>query len=215
MSPKHFGQERGAVLVHVAFALLALLAFSVFVFDYGVMWVSRRQAQNAADSGAHAGAVALSFDGFNNRTDSGPAKLSAINTANKNAIWGDQVAITAANVSFPACPDGTNGCIRVDVYRDGTNGSTALPLLFGSLVGITSNGTRATATAKVMASNATNCLKPWAVIDKWHERTPKDMTPDEFDDNIDKITFDKYDKKGNIIPGVTDEYAAPTDTDFG
>ena len=49
--------DRGAIIIHVAFALLALLAFSAFVVDMGVMWVSRRQAQNAADAGALAGAV--------------------------------------------------------------------------------------------------------------------------------------------------------------
>ena len=47
--------ERGAVLIQVAIALLALLALSSFVFDYGVMWVSRGQAQNAADAGALVG----------------------------------------------------------------------------------------------------------------------------------------------------------------
>ena len=55
--------DRGAIIIHVAFALLALLAFSAFVVDMGVMWVSRRQAQNAADAGALAGAVALMKDG--------------------------------------------------------------------------------------------------------------------------------------------------------
>ena len=38
--------ERGAILIQVAVALLALLALSSFVFDYGVMWVSKGQAQN-------------------------------------------------------------------------------------------------------------------------------------------------------------------------
>ena len=33
------------------------------------MWVSRRQAQNAADAGALAGAVALAFDDFDNADD--------------------------------------------------------------------------------------------------------------------------------------------------
>ena len=55
--------DRGAIIIHVAFALLALIAFSAFVVDMGVMWVSRRQAQNAADAGALAGAVALMKDG--------------------------------------------------------------------------------------------------------------------------------------------------------
>ena len=49
--------ERGAVLVHVAFAFLALLAFTTFVVDWGVFWLARRQAQNAADAGALAAAM--------------------------------------------------------------------------------------------------------------------------------------------------------------
>ena len=47
--------ERGAVIVHVAIALVGLMAFSAFVIDYGVMWAARRQAQNSADAGAHGG----------------------------------------------------------------------------------------------------------------------------------------------------------------
>ena len=60
-------RERGAIIIHVAFALLALLAFSAFVVDMGMMWVSRGQAQNAADAGALAGAVALMRDGHEHR----------------------------------------------------------------------------------------------------------------------------------------------------
>ena len=55
--------ERGAITIHVAIALMALLVFSSFVIDYGFMWVSRRQAQNAADAGALAGAISLMQDG--------------------------------------------------------------------------------------------------------------------------------------------------------
>ena len=54
--------ENGAVLVHVAVAMIGLVAFSALSVDYGVMWSSRRQAQNAADAAAHAGAVSLAFD---------------------------------------------------------------------------------------------------------------------------------------------------------
>ena len=65
--------EQGAITIHVAIALIALLAFSSFVIDYGVLWVSRRQAQNAADAGALAGAVSLIRDGGATPT----AKISA------------------------------------------------------------------------------------------------------------------------------------------
>jgi hypothetical protein len=40
------------------------------------------------------------------------------------------------------------------------------------LLGINSQGTQATATAQASAGNATNCLKPWAVADKWLEGNP-------------------------------------------
>ena len=44
--------DRGAVLIYVALVILVLMAFTTFVSDYGLLWVSRRQAQNAADAGA-------------------------------------------------------------------------------------------------------------------------------------------------------------------
>ncbi len=43
--------ERGAVLIHTAIAALVLVGFGTFVVDYGVFWVARHQAQNAADAG--------------------------------------------------------------------------------------------------------------------------------------------------------------------
>src|SRR5437762_9212926 len=54
--------ERGAILIQVAISIMALTAFTAFVVDYGVQWVARGQAQNAADAGALAGAVALAYD---------------------------------------------------------------------------------------------------------------------------------------------------------
>ena len=41
--------ERGAVFIHVALGLLFLLMIGAWVIDYGAMWVSRAQAQTAAD----------------------------------------------------------------------------------------------------------------------------------------------------------------------
>ena len=56
--------EQGAVFVQVGISLFVLMAFNVFVLDYGMMWIGRRQAQNAADAGALAGAVARGYDDF-------------------------------------------------------------------------------------------------------------------------------------------------------
>ena len=91
-----FRDDRGAVLVHVAFALLALMAFASFTFDYGVFWVSRRQAQNAADAGALAGAVALALDDKTDFSTTGPAKQSALAAAQANMVWGQAPNIVPA-----------------------------------------------------------------------------------------------------------------------
>ena len=47
MSPSIARRERGAIAIHAALALIALLAFTSMVIDYGLMWVSRREARNA------------------------------------------------------------------------------------------------------------------------------------------------------------------------
>ena len=47
--------------------------------------------------------------------------------------------------------------------------SNPLPTFFAQLVGITDAGRRATATARVVAGNSANCMRPWAVVDRWNE----------------------------------------------
>ncbi len=130
--------ERGAVLIQVAVAMLALLALSSFVFDYGVMWVSRGQAQNAADAGALSGAISLAFD---SGTDQDGARAKAIAVARRNRVWAAEPDITDADVTFPPCPPGAPGlpdtCVKVDAFRNQRPGGSPLPTFFGRLVNIT------------------------------------------------------------------------------
>ena len=65
--------ERGMTFAFVAVGLMAFLAASTLAVDVGMFMTARSQAQTSADAGALAGAVALAFDDFNNRTPSGPA----------------------------------------------------------------------------------------------------------------------------------------------
>jgi hypothetical protein len=171
-------KERGAITIFVAMALLTLLAFSAFVVDYGIMWVSRRQAQNAADAAAMAGARSLPINGG---TDA-EATAAAVAFAGQSAIWGQYPAAADVAVSpLPfACPAGTSGggaCIRVDVLRgtidrDGNAHANTLPTAFGALIGLTSQGVRATATAQGAPGNAVSCMRPWIVADRWLEGAP-------------------------------------------
>ena len=218
------GNERGAVLVMVAVSLLALLALSSFVFDYGVMWVSRGQAQNAADAGALSGAIALAFDDPDN-FDS--ARLKALALARANSVWGATPDVTPADVTFPPCPPGAPGapdtCVKVDVFRNQRANGNPLPTFFARLANVTQQGVRATATAQVLIGDSARCVKPWAAPDKWLDArdTPQDdtWTPDD--------EFERYVQNGNtagslmspadvyIPPGVDGHTGFTVEADYG
>src|SRR5215470_1379544 len=59
---ERFRSNRGISLIHVALLLFVMMGLSMFVTDFGVLWLARGQAQNAADAGALAGAIARAFD---------------------------------------------------------------------------------------------------------------------------------------------------------
>lgn len=200
--------EHGAILIHVLIALVALMAFTTFVWDHGLLWVARRQAQNAADAGALAGAVALGFDNFADRTNTGHAKQSAHRFALANDVVEQDPDVQLDTdilfypddpSKFPAeCADDT--CIRVDVYRNQER-SNAIPMWFGTLVGLVDQGVRATAIARAAFGNASDCLKPWAVVDRWDEYW-EDGAPNTDPWDLDS-NFDKYDRDGNLDPSIT------------
>ena len=101
--------NRGAILLNVATGLMVFIGVTAFVVDYGVMWVGRGQAQNAADAGALAGAVAMAFDtnGWTDRTPTGPARASALRMAQMHSIWGQPPNVDVnTDVFFTGLPAG-------------------------------------------------------------------------------------------------------------
>jgi Flp pilus assembly protein TadG len=201
------------VLVHVMIATVGLLALSALTIDFGVKWIARAQAQNAADAGALAGAIALSFDDPDDQTDTGMAKQSALQYALANWVWGEAPAVNVTtDVTFPTCPDGsTDTCVRVDVYRNQQR-SNPLPTYLAQFAGVMDQGVRATATAQVLTGNATDCLKPWAVIDRWDEFDgPEPDYPGPDPDFNPQSTFDRYSTgQGNNPPPENDLYVPPS-----
>jgi Putative Flp pilus-assembly TadE/G-like len=212
--------ERGAVIIQMAVCLLVLLAFSAFVVDYGVMWASRGHAQTAADAGALAGAISLAFD---SGTDFAGAKLKARLVALQNGVWDAAPDVQLSDITFPPCPPGAPGlpdtCVKVDVFRNQRAGGNPLPMFFGNLVGVTNQGVRATATAQIVAGDTVDCLKPWAVVDRWDEFAPGGPEPDYPNPDPDfgpTSTYDKYsDGKGNNPPQENDYYKPASATDNG
>jgi hypothetical protein len=206
--------DTGAVLVHTALILIGLMALSAFVVDRGVLWAARRQAQNAADSGALAGAVTMFYD--TNMSPTGVVLSTANKIAASNPVWAEapQVQSTFDCPSY-APWTGTPDCVRVDVYRDQDHGNP-LPMYFGLLMGRPTQSIRATATARVQYGNATDCLKPWGVVDKWAEHYPVEGAP-----YIQGSIYDRYltsgPNKGQLDTSIPnpDVYIAPTAASVG
>ena len=166
-SQRLVASEKGAVFIHVAIAIFALMGMLVYVFDFGIVWVSRGQAQNAADAGALSGALARAFDDFDDPPVAGGiADMSGRLAVLSNDVWTEDPGV---NMSW-ACPAGVVGrCARADVYRNGEFASANLPVIFGPVLGITTHGVRATATAVVSVANSTRCMRPFSVADRWLE----------------------------------------------
>ena len=109
--------ERGMSFVFVGAGFFAFLAATTLAIDVGMFMTARSQAQNAADAGALAGAVALVYNDYDDRSATGPAVQSAINTARTNVVIGVAPSVTPPDVTFPKSPAGLNNRVRVEVLR--------------------------------------------------------------------------------------------------
>src|SRR5690348_959365 len=109
--------ERGMSFVYVSMGFMGFLAATTLAIDVGMFMTARSQAQNSADAGALAGATALVNDNFSDRSASGPAVQSAVNTARDNKVMAKVVSVTSGDVTFPNDPSGQPNRVRVQVYR--------------------------------------------------------------------------------------------------
>ena len=176
--------ERGMSLVFVCLGFMAMLSATTLAIDVGMFMNSRSQAQNAADAGALAGAVALVYNNYTDRSPGGPAVQSAINTAQANKVGGQPVSIAAADVTFPNDPAGLPNRVAVQVFRTAAR-SNPVPTLMGVFFGVSNVDIAATATAEASAANAETCVKPFTIPDKWIENGTGPWDPSDTFDNGD------------------------------
>lgn len=184
--------ERGMSLVFVCVGFMAFLSATTLAIDVGMFMNSRSQAQNSADAGALAGAVALAFNSYTDRTPSGPAVQSAVQTALFNKVAGGNVSVLTSDVTFPLGPTGVDNRVKVNVYRTGDR-QNPVPTLMGQFFGVTTVNIIAEATAEASPANAATCVKPFTIPDKWTERTTPPF-------NSETSEFDMYDNKGKLLP---------------
>jgi len=183
--------ERGMSLVFVSVAFMAMLSATTLAIDVGMFMNARSQAQNAADAGALAGAVALAYNDFNDRTATGPAVRSAINTATSNRVAGGAVSVTPPDVTFPNDPAGQPIRVQVQVFRTIAR-NNPVGTLMGGFFGVPTADVAAVATAEASPANAETCVMPFTIPDRWTENQTGPWDPTD--------TFDAYDNHGNPIP---------------
>jgi hypothetical protein len=171
------------MLIFAGLGLVAFMSASMLALDVGMFMVARTQAQAAADAGALAGATALYYDDWDDRSATSAAVQNAIQaaTAQANAVMSQPVSVIPADVTFPAVDK-----VRVRVLRTASRGNPLMPFI-APMFGITQVDMGAEATAQAAPATAMTCVKPFTIPDKWEERHPP---ADEF--NI-------ADSKGNPV----------------
>jgi Flp pilus assembly protein TadG len=193
--------EAGMTYVFIGLGFMAFLSASMLAIDVGMLLTARTQAQNSADAGALAGATALFYDDFDNRTASGPAVTSAIATATSNRVMVSAVSVTPADVTFLNDATGQPTRVRVAVRRTASRGNPVSTLI-AKYFGVASADIGAVATAEASQANAMTCVKPFTIPDRWVE---KQTPPWDEDDG-----FDMVDSKGKPLANP-DVYVGPGD----
>lgn len=197
---RHLRQdERGSTLIIVGAGFMSLMAATTLAIDVGMFMTARSQAQNAADSGALAGAVALVFNDFDNRSASGPAVQSAMGASRKNLVIRGQISINPSDVTFPVGPGGVNNRVQVTVRRTKQR-NNPVPSLIGPFFGVPTVDIMATATAEASPANAATCVMPFTIPDKWSERQTGAWDPED--------TFDMFNNSGGALANP-DVYIPP------
>jgi Flp pilus assembly protein TadG len=191
--------ERGMSFVWVGMGFMAFFAATTLAIDVGMFMTARSQAQNAADAGALAGATALIFDDYNDRSDGGPAKMSAMNTAKENDVMRLDVSVLASDVTFPLSPEGINNRVHVNVFRT-ANRNNPVAALIGPIFGVPTVNVTAMATAEASNASAMSCVKPFTIPDRWTEVT---HAPWDTGDS-----FERYQHDGSVAPDA-DFYNPP------
>jgi Putative Flp pilus-assembly TadE/G-like len=214
--------ERGMSFAFVGIGFFAFLSATTLAIDVGMFMAARNQAQNSADAGAMAGAIALAFNSFTDRTPTGPAVQAAMSGAKANVVIGEQVSIDPPDVTFPNDPFGQPTRVKVWVYRT-TARKNPVQTLMGKLFGLNTVDIGATATAEAAPANAETCVKPFTLPDKWIEvdNPPfKEIDPNMSEFNVNKdiyrdathtdATGYSYDDTGTLLVLKADNGSKPS-----
>ena len=162
--------QSGMSYVFIGMGMMAFLSASMLAIDVGMLMTSRSQAQNSADAGALAGATALVFNNYNDRTPAGPAVTEARTRPPGEQGHGHRRVGPAQRRHVPAqIRHRTVNRVKVDVFRTAARGNPVSTLI-AKFFGMNTADIGATATAEASPANAMTCVKPFTIPDKWIEK---------------------------------------------
>jgi Flp pilus assembly protein TadG len=178
--------EKGASIILVAIAIVAILGFAVLAVDLSFVQLAKTQLQNAADASAMAGARLLCNGGS---IDS--ARAEAIRIAGLNVAVQDtqrSVIINNSDVQF------LGDTITVTTHRTDATGDPLIVHFLRVINPLSQNKVDVTATASAICG--TRCLRPFCPPDRWYDANGDELwNPDS----------------GDYYDPVTTGYMAPTD----
>lgn len=155
-----FKSRRGAIVVMLGIMAVTLMSISAISIDFSRMWTLRNELQTSADAAAHAGAVQLAPPNNAGLTTAVVASYAALNPAMQGAVTVDSVILgdwdDASKTFIPNAA--TTDAVSVTVSRQSTG-------LMMSFLGVTQPRIKARAIgwADAPVSDATGCIKPWAI----------------------------------------------------
>lgn len=131
--------ERGAIAVIVACAMVVLIGFAAIAIDTGALYSERAQLQSGADAAALA--IAQECSQSKNCTDPALKRTVAEGLANSNS---NDNASTVSALTYPSA----NSVTVQTTTRDGKTNAGALALTFAPVLGIQSDTVSAESTAR-------------------------------------------------------------------
>ena len=208
---KRFLEQDGSVLVNVSVMMVALAGMSALALDAGMMYVNRTEIQRTADAAALGAAAAVAYDTHDATWSYDSASAAAQRLGAINTVMSQTASLTAADVDQPVCPDWWEGgpftdphrsCVEVTAYRS-LSRSNPVQLLFARIFGLETADVTARAVGQAKRANASRCLMPFVVPDRWLERYP---VPGSWDNQ----SFERYDPAAPTVPlADPDDYEAP------
>lgn len=192
--------ERGMSFVFVGTGFMSFMAATTLAIDVGMLMTARTEAQTSADAGALAGAVALAYNSSTNFSTGGPAVQGALSAARSDLVMGQPVSVETGDVTFLPDPvSGNTTRVRVQVFRSSARGNP-VGTMIGRIFGINNADISATAIAEAVPANASTCVKPFAIPDKWTEKQTGPWDPtDSYNASILPPTFSP-----DVYKSVTD-----------